>query len=119
MDAAPVFVGIDVGNASRDLAVRPSGQQERLTNDEEGIAQLSERLQAIHPVLVVLEATGGLNVPVTAAVVTAGLAVAVVTPRQVRAVAKATGHLAKTDARDAHLLARVAADGPPHAAPTA
>jgi transposase len=57
MDAAPVFVGIDVGKPSRDLAVRPSGQQARLANDEAGIAQLSEHLQAIHPALVVPEAT--------------------------------------------------------------
>lgn len=108
MDAAPVFVGIDVGKAYLDLAVRPSGEQARLSNDEAGIAQLGERLQAVQPVLIVLEATGGLEVPLTAALVAAGLAVAVVNPRQVRDFAKAVGQLAKTDALDAHLLARFA-----------
>lgn len=108
MDAVPVFAGIDVGKAYLDLAMRPSEQQVRLANDEAGIAQLVERLLAIHPVLVVLEATGGLEVPLTAALAAAGLAVAVVNPRQVRDFAKAVGQLAKTDTLDAHLLARVA-----------
>ncbi len=108
MDAAPVFAGIDVGKAYLDLAMRPSGQQVRLANDEAGIAQLVERLLATHPVLVVLEATGGLEVPLTAALAAAGLAVAVVNPRQVRDFAKAVGQLAKTDTLDAHLLARFA-----------
>jgi transposase len=101
MDAAPVVVGIDVGKASRDLAVRPSGQQTRLANDEVGIAELGERLQALHPVLVGLEATGGLDVSVTAALAAAGHAVAVINPRQVRDFAQAVGQLAKIEALDA------------------
>ena len=108
MDAAAVFVGIDVGKAYLDVAVRPAGTHERLPNDEEGIARLVDRLRAARPTLVVLEATGGLEVPLTAALATVGLAVAVVNPRQVRDFAKAVGQLAKTDALDAHLLARFA-----------
>lgn len=107
-DAAPVFVGIDVGKAVLDVALRPTGDHERVPNDEPGIAHLIERLQPAHPVLVVLEATGGLEVPLTAALAAAGLPVAVVNPRQVRDFAKAVGQLAKTDALDAHLLARFA-----------
>jgi transposase len=107
MDAT-VFVGIDVAKAYLDVAARPSGVHERLPNDEEGVAHLVDRLRATRPTLVVLEATGGLEVPLTAALATAGLAVAVVNPRQVRDFAKAVGQLAKTDALDAHLLARFA-----------
>lgn len=108
MDAAAVFVGIDVGKAYLDVATRPAGTHERLPNDEEGVARLADRLRAARPTLVVLEATGGLEVPVTAASATVGLAVAVVNPRQVRDFAKAVGQLAKTDALDAQLLARFA-----------
>jgi transposase len=108
MDAAAVFVGIDVGKAYLDVAVRPAGTHERLSNDEEGVARLVDRLRAARPTLVVLEATGGLEAPLTAALATVGLAVAVVNPRQVRDFAKAVGQLAKTDALDAHLLARFA-----------
>ncbi len=108
MDTPPLFVGIDVAKAHLDVALRPTGTHERLTNDEDGIAHLVTRLAAARPTLIVLEATGGLEVPVTAALVAAGLAVAVVNPRQVRDFAKAIGQLAKTDALDAHVLARFA-----------
>ena len=102
------FAGIDVAKAYLDLAVRPAGTHERLPNDEAGIAQVVARLQPLHPTLVVLEATGGLEVPLAAALAAAGLPVAVVNPRQVRDFAKAVGQLAKTDALDAQLLARFA-----------
>jgi len=108
VDTAPVFVGIDVAKARLDVAIRPAGAHERLPNDEAGIAQLVERLLAARPALIVLEATGGLEVPATAALAAAGLAVAVVNPRQVRDFAKAVGHLAKTDALDARVLAHFA-----------
>ena len=68
----------------------------------------SRRLRALRPALVVLEATGGRELPVAAALATAGLAVAVVNPRQVRDFARAIGQLAKTDALDAQVLARFA-----------
>jgi transposase len=102
------FVGIDVSRDWLDVALRPSTQHDRIPNDEEGIAHLVAWLCPLRPALVVLEATGGLEVPVTAALATAGLAVAVVNPRQVRDFAKATGQLAKTDALDAHVLAHFA-----------
>jgi transposase len=69
---------------------------------------LVERLQALHPVLMVLEATGGWERAVTSALATAGLPVVVVNPRQVRDFARATGQLAKTDALDARALAHFA-----------
>jgi transposase len=102
------YVGIDVAKAQLDIAVRPSGPQWVTSNDEAGIGELVGRLQVAPPALVVLEATGGLEVPVAAALAAAGLPVAVVNPRQVRDFARAIGQLAKTDALDAQVLARFA-----------
>jgi transposase len=108
MDTPPVFVGIDVAKSHLDVASRPEGATWQVPNDEAGIPPLVAQLQAQAPTLIVLEATGGLEAPVAAALATAGLAVAVVNPRQVRAFAKAVGQLAKTDVLDAQLLARFA-----------
>ena len=105
---APRFVGIDVAKANLDVAERPETAPLRLPHDEPGITALVERLTAAPPTLIVLEATGGLEGPVVAALSAAGLAVAVVNPRQVRDFAKAVGHLAKTDALDAQVLAHFA-----------
>jgi transposase len=104
----PCFVGIDVAKAQWDIAVRPSGERWAVPNDADGVVTLVERLQARHPTLLVLEATGGLERAATAAVATAGLPVVVVNPRQARDFARATGQLAKTDALDARALAHVA-----------
>ena len=108
MSTATVFVGIDVAKAHLDIAVRPAGTHWRVPNDDPGIAALLERLQALAPALVVLEATGGHEIPVASTLAGAGLSVAVVNPRQVRQFARAVGQLAKTDILDAHLLARFA-----------
>ncbi len=108
MDTAAVFIGIDVGRDWLDVAVRPLGHAHRLANDEAGIAALVAELRALTPTLIVLEATGGLELPVAAALAAAAFAVAVVNPRQVRDFAKAVGQLAKTDALDAGVLARFA-----------
>jgi transposase len=108
MDTSALYMGIDVAKAQLDIAVRPSGEQWTATNDEAGITTLVARVQTLRPALVVLEATGGRELPVTAALAAAGLSVAVVNPRQVRDFARAIGQLAKTDALDAQVLARFA-----------
>src|SRR5438093_794478 len=108
MSDVPCFVGIDVAKAQLDIAVRPSGERWVVSNDAGGVVTLVERLQALHPTLIVLEATGGLERAVTAAWATAGLPVVVVNPRQARDFARATGPLAKTDALDARALAHFA-----------
>lgn len=100
------FVGIDVAKARLDIAVLPHGESWSVANDETGIATLVQPLQARSPTGVVLEATGGLEMPATAALASAKLPVVVINPRQVRDFAKATGQLAKTDGIDAHILAR-------------
>jgi transposase len=107
--AAPaVFAGIDVSKATLDVGLRPSGEHWRTTNDETGISGLVKQLRTRAPGLIVLEATGGLERLVVAALALAGLPLAVVNPRQVRDFAKATGRLAKTDALDAAVLAHFA-----------
>jgi transposase len=104
----PCFVGIDVAKAQLDIAMRPSGARWAVPNDAGGVVTLVERLQALHPTLIVLEATGGLERAAPAALATAGLPVVVVNPRQARDCARATGQLAKTDALDARALAHFA-----------
>src|SRR5918999_4546445 len=108
MSAVPLFVGIDVANAQLDVALRPTGERWAVANDDTSIAALAVRLQAMHPTLIVLDATGGYQQAVVAALAAAGLPVAVVNPRQARDFAKATGQLAKTDALDARAWAHVA-----------
>ena len=102
-----VFVGIDVSQARLDIAVRP-GAPFSIAHTESALATLGEQLRALSPTLIVLEATGGMEIPLTSALATAGLPVVVVNPRQVRDFAKASGHLAKTDALDAQVLAQFA-----------
>ena len=108
MSAVQLFVGIDVAKAQLDVALRPTDERWAVANDAPGIATLVARLQVRHPTLIVLEASGGYQRAVVAALATAGLPVAVVNPRQARDVAKATGQLAKTDALDARALAHFA-----------
>ena len=88
--------------------MRPTQEQWQLPHAEEGIHDLVTRLRAVHPSLIVLEATGGLEVSLVAALAEARLPMAVVKPRQVRDFAKATGRLAKTDRLDALVLAHFA-----------
>jgi transposase len=99
------FIGIDVAKAQLEFACRPTGETGTVVNEEDGIRALRERCQALAPTLIVLEATGGYEAAVVAALATAGLPVVVANPRQVRDFAKATGQLAKTDALDAQVLA--------------
>jgi transposase len=103
-----VHVGIDVCKARLDVALLPRGEALSLTNDEEGIEALTEKLVEASATLVVLEATGGYERPLVAALAASQIAVAVLNPRQARDFAKATGRLAKTDKIDALVLARFA-----------
>jgi transposase len=112
-----VFVGIDVSKVRLDVHVRPSGEAFAVTRDGEGLAALVERLVVERPVLIVVEATGGFEVTVAAALAGAGLPLAVVNPRQIRDFARATGQLAKTDALDAAVIAHFAEAVRPEARP--
>src|SRR5688572_10487679 len=109
MSESEVFVGIDVAKARLDVGLHPGRESWTVDHDEAGIATVVERLVAARPTLVILEATGGLELAVVAALVAAAVPVQVVNPRQVRDFAKATGQLAKTDRLDALVLARFGA----------
>ena len=108
METAPTYAGVDVAKDRLDVVLRPSGEYLRAANDERGIRGLALRLSGEGIALAVVEATGGLERPLVASLVAAGLPVAVVNPRQVRDFAKAVGRLAKTDRIDAAVLARFA-----------
>lgn len=105
--SSAIFVGMDVSQDTVDIVVQP-GTVFQVRNDEPGIAEAVKRLQAVQPTLMVLEATGGLEVPLAGALAAAALPVVVINPRQVRDFARATGQLAKTDRLDAQVLARFA-----------
>ena len=108
MEQPTTYVGIDVAKDGVDIAVRPTGDSWHTPYDEAEVALLVAKLRDLKPAGVVMEATGGLEVPLAAALAAASLPVAVVNPRQVRDFAKSTGRLAKTDALDAHVLAHFA-----------
>ena len=105
MEQEAIYVGIDVAKARVDVAVRPADDGWLVSNDDAGIRQLVSRLKTIEPAMVVMEASGGLELPLVAALAVEELPVVVVNPRQVRDFAKATGKLAKTDTLDAAVLA--------------
>jgi transposase len=107
----PVSCGVGIDVAKDTLEVAWSTDREarwRTTNDERGWATLIERLGALHPSVIVLEATGGYETGVASALSVAGQPVAVVNPRHVRAFAQASGRLEKTDALDAGVLCEFA-----------
>ncbi len=107
MSSAPI-VGIDVAKDELVIATWPASEPWQVANRAGGLTELVERLAVLQPRLVVLEATGGYERQAAAALAAAQLPVAVVNARQVRDFAKATGHLAKTDAIDAVVLAQFA-----------
>ena len=114
MEHETTYVGIDAAKDRVDIAVRPTGEYWDVTYDEAKVAALVAQLQTLQPAAVILESTGGLELPLVAALAAAALPVAVVNPRQVRDFAKSTGRLAKTDRLDAQVLAHFAeAVGPP------
>jgi transposase len=107
--STPVYyVGIDVAKAHLDVAVRPTGQRWVVPYTEEQLQAVLAQVAALPPKLVLVEAPGGLELPLVAALAAANLPVVVVNPRQVRDFARATGQLAKTDALDARALAHFA-----------
>lgn len=112
-----MWVGIDVAKAHLDVARNTHEPVQRFANDPQGHAALLEYLKPMATQRVVLEATGGYERPIVAAMLAAKLPVVVVNPKQARNFAKALGQLAKTDAIDARILARFAADIKPDIRP--
>jgi len=112
-------VGIDVSKDRLDVHALPSGEAFAVARDGKGLENLVERLSALDVSLIVLEATGGFETVVVAALAGAGLPLAVVNPRQIRSFAKALGKLAKTDALDAEVIALFADKIRPQVRPVA
>ena len=117
MEEVKRFVGIDVAKLALDLFIGSAGVGFSVANDEVGIQQLLRQLTPAD--FVIVEATGGLETAVASALAAAGIAVAIVNPRQVRDLARATGRLAKTDRLDAEVLARFGEAVRPAARPLA
>ena len=106
MDAP--FVGIDVAKDQLDVHAHPSGEAFATARNGAGLGELVERLRTLAPELIAVEATGGFETVVVAALAGAGLPVVVVNPAQVRHYAQALGKRAKTDPIDAAVIARFA-----------
>jgi transposase len=103
-----IFVGIDVGKNWLDIAIWGSDEIWQVSNDASGIDKIVDRMMELEPTLVAVEATGGYEQLVAQELLLRGFAIAVVNPTRVRALAKATGKLAKTDPIDARLIAEYA-----------
>ena len=102
------FVGIDVSKGTLDLCIEPAGETLHVEYDDKGISQVVKRLVGVSPTLIVMEATGGLEMRLAGELSAKSLPVAIINPRQARDFAKATGQLAKTDSVDAAILAAFA-----------
>jgi transposase len=102
------FVGIDVSKGTLDLCIDPAGEALHVDYDDKGISQVVKRLVEVSPTLIVMEATGGLEMRLAGELSAKSLPVAIINPRQARDFAKATGQLAKTDSVDAAILAAFA-----------
>jgi transposase len=105
---AKQFVGIDVSKTALDVCITPAAQKMHVAYDDAGVVEIVRRLKEVAPSLIVMEATGGLEVRLASELAVQGLPVAVINPRQARDFAKASGQLAKTDAVDAAVLAAFA-----------
>jgi transposase len=119
VETEPMYVGIDVSKDNLDLALHARHEIRRFANTATGINNIIRHIGDLGPVLVVMEATGGLEIPLAAALGEAEIPVAVVNPRQARDYARSTGKLAKTDALDARILADFAAVVRPEPRPLA
>lgn len=105
MDHESFAVGIDVSKQHLDLDEYPTKNPRRFEYTTEGIEAIRKQLQQRTPLLIVIEATGGIEQLLVAELVAAKLPIVVINPRQARDFAKSTGQLAKTDAIDARILA--------------
>jgi len=111
-------VGVDVSKERLDMAESPTGEIRSFSNQDADIGEATIWLRQVDPAIIVMEATGGMEVPLYIALQEANLPVAVINPRQIRDFAKSMGILAKTDKVDAKVLARYAATVQPEARPS-
>lgn len=112
-----VNVGVDVSKDKLDVHLLERGLSLSIPNHEQQIKPLINRLARYRLERIVIEATGRLEHAFVSAAIARGLPIVVVSPLKVRRFAEAVGQLAKTDAIDAHLIARFAAALKPAARP--
>ena len=105
MEQELIYVGIDVSKDRIDVAVRPAGRTWSVSYGEAEVDDLVAELNRLCPETVIVESTGGLELPLVAVLAASALPVAVINPRQARDFARSTGQLAKTDRLDAQVLA--------------
>jgi transposase len=117
MENKEVFAGIDISKDTLDIAIYGQEQCFTFSNDEAGIRKTIDYILKSVTTLVVMEATGGYEIPCVASLALAGIPAAVVNPRQVRGFAKASNQFAKNDRIDAKVLAHFAATIRPEARP--
>jgi transposase len=117
VETQEIYIGIDVSQDTLDMAAYPTGQIWQYKNNGSGIAKTVAKLKGINPKLVVMEATGGLELELKNALDEAGIVLAVVNPRRIREHGKSMGMLAKTDKLDARLMAHFAAKIEPQPQP--
>jgi transposase len=113
-----LWVGVDVSKSVLAVHIRPHAEAFSCANDDGGVAMIVNRLQEVSPALIVIEATGGHEVLIAAALKGARQPVAVVNPAHARNFARALGRIAKTDPIDAALLAHFAEAIRPPVRPT-
>lgn len=103
-----IFIGIDISKDKLDMAIWDREETWTFCNGVEGWQELIEQVQDIHPSLIVVEASGGIEQPLVAELYLAELPIAIVNPTRVRNFARSTGQFAKTDKLDARLIAQFA-----------
>jgi len=101
-----LYIGIDIGKDELFVALGSKGRVLKVANTYKAVSDLVEKLKELKPILVVMEPTGGLEIPLAGSLSAAGLRVAVVNGRQIRHFAQATGELAKGDEIDARIIAK-------------
>lgn len=109
------YIGIDVSKKKLDVACWTNQGYRLFGNDPKGIMDLIEWVKSLPTELVVLEATGGLELPLVAELAYAKLPVAIVNPKRIRDFARSIGQLAKTDKLDARVIAHFGAATHPEA----
>jgi transposase len=117
MSSEARFVGLDAGRDGIEAWVRPTGEIWKMDAGEAGMTRAAETLSELHPQLVVMQANGNFELPMAGILVTFGLPVALVQPRNVRDFARAIGRSSRTEQRQAGLLAQFAELVQPDATP--
>ena len=98
--------GVDISKARLDACIEPGSIRGSFKNDATGIAELVALCQQHRVELVAMEATAGYERRAFLQLWEQGLPCAVTNARHVRLYAEAMGVLEKTDAIDAHIIAR-------------